>query len=312
MTEERERLRTLATVAVLTMLLLAGPAAAQGLAVIPALDISCHSAALGGPASLIVGPAAAQSGGSDGGVANAQVATASVEGKTAVHSTTSGDSGSSTGGEAEADRTLTLRELRAQGGLGAESGGSTNRDATTGAGEGVPRASRSSETAGLGRAAEATGVAGTRAATPTLNRTVYAEERGDVVTVGISLGDAESATLTIGTVSDNNFAQNVTVTDGTGDDFVALAFNTYTAGNSGPDTGQRRLRPRAGRWADAGVPDRKRRGRRGDTLAPGPVDRQGRDLRRTRREASGHPEHIRHRRPPQQQERDSDHARRER
>jgi hypothetical protein len=70
-----------------------------------------------------------------------------------------------------------------------------------------------------------------------LNKSIYSEERGDVATIGVEFSNTDTATVTIGTVGANNWAQNVTVEDGDGDDFVALEFNTYTAGTS--DNGYR-------------------------------------------------------------------------
>mgnify|MGYP006277775227 FL=1 len=66
-----------------------------------------------------------------------------------------------------------------------------------------------------------------------LNQTVYSQERGDVATLGIELSNTDTATVTIGTVGENNWAQNVTVEDSNGDGVVTFAFNTYTAGTDG-------------------------------------------------------------------------------
>jgi len=72
----------------------------------------------------------------------------------------------------------------------------------------------------------------TSEASVSLNQTIYSEDRGDVVAIGVELSNTDTATVTIGTTGDNNWAQNVTVRDGDRDGFVALEFNTYTAGTS--------------------------------------------------------------------------------
>lgn len=61
---------------------------------------------------------------------------------------------------------------------------------------------------------------------------IYADERGDVADIDLSLNGTDTATVTIGSVDDVNWVQNVTVRDGDGDGSVTLEFNTYTAGTS--------------------------------------------------------------------------------
>ncbi|XGI84730.1 GLUG motif-containing protein (plasmid) [Halorutilales archaeon Cl-col2-1] len=84
---------------------------------------------------------------------------------------------------------------------------------------------------------EEVGVSEPPSGSVSLNQSIYSEERGDVATIALLLSNTDTATVTIGTVGANNWAQNVTVEDGDDDDFVALEFNTYTAGTS--DNGYR-------------------------------------------------------------------------
>jgi hypothetical protein len=66
--------------------------------------------------------------------------------------------------------------------------------------------------------------------TVSLTQTSYTEERGDIATIGVSLTNTDTATVTVGSVTDSDYATNVTVRDGNDDDSVTLRFNSFTAG----------------------------------------------------------------------------------
>jgi hypothetical protein len=71
--------------------------------------------------------------------------------------------------------------------------------------------------------------------TASFNQTIYTEERGDIAAFGVSLANTDTATITVGSVTENDYATNVTVRDGNDDDLVTLRFNSFTAG-----TGERK------------------------------------------------------------------------
>jgi hypothetical protein len=64
---------------------------------------------------------------------------------------------------------------------------------------------------------------------------IYEESRGDIVTIPIEILNSQAGTqvtVSVGTVSDSDYAADVTVADEDGDGEVQVRFNTYTAGTS--------------------------------------------------------------------------------
>lgn len=65
-----------------------------------------------------------------------------------------------------------------------------------------------------------------------LDKTVYEQERGDIVEITVNLQNTDEANVTIGD-EEINYVTNLSVKDGDGDGKVHLRFNTYTAGQPG-------------------------------------------------------------------------------
>lgn len=63
-------------------------------------------------------------------------------------------------------------------------------------------------------------------------RNIYRVQRGEIAKIGVSLGTADKATVSIGSPA-SDYEINATVRDGNGDDIVTLLFDTAAAGRSG-------------------------------------------------------------------------------
>jgi hypothetical protein len=66
----------------------------------------------------------------------------------------------------------------------------------------------------------------------TFERSIYTARQGNIAAIAVTLGDADTATLSLGG-PENGYQINATLSDGDGDDTVTVLFDTAAAGRSG-------------------------------------------------------------------------------